>query len=421
MNTPILNRDFAHPADGWYNIEARGEHPAGGAWKGKLIQVIDDAAATSIVNRFNAQAAKPGYAGMLIDHEHFKHDGDKETRAYGWVTKLQNRPDGIYAQIRWTATGQEAVDGGDYRFFSTEYDPKDLEIVNSGKPKKVRPLALDGLTLTNVNNNKGQKPITNRMETDTSEKEIPEGAGATALKASKKANDASENADTAPQHEQAAVLHRKAEKAQRAAGHDTTADYHADMSDNHDNTADKIRGCQNRDLPNGGNTATRSGAQTQNTETMKTVLTALGLREDASEQDALSAVKKIQNRNTELETSSLDADLETYKNRFDPAQKDFVKSMLVTNRATAIEFLKTQPEREEKTAPGKVHNRANIKLNKVVNKDAGGDGNDADNAAVIQNRVSELRAGNPRLTYDQARNQVRRSSPELFGLPARGK
>jgi hypothetical protein len=60
------------------------------------------------------------------------------------------------------------VDGGDYRFFSTEYEPKDLQTVQAetgkGKPEtqKVRPLRLAGLSLTNMNNNRGQKPITNR-------------------------------------------------------------------------------------------------------------------------------------------------------------------------------------------------------------------------------------------------------------------
>jgi phage I-like protein len=112
---------------------------------------------------------------MLIDHEHFREQPDKETRAYGWLLQLQDRKDGIYGRIRWSKTGKEAVDGGDYRFFSTEYDSKDLEEVNSapshaeaaapkgeGTARRVRPLRLDGLTLTNMNNNRGQKPITNR-------------------------------------------------------------------------------------------------------------------------------------------------------------------------------------------------------------------------------------------------------------------
>ncbi|HEV2207314.1 MAG TPA: phage protease [Verrucomicrobiae bacterium] len=162
MNPIILNRDFQHPADGWYMIEPKGEHPN---TRRGIIQVIDDQACQEIVNRFNAEADKPGFPGLLIDHEHFKHYANQETRAYGWLMRLQNRADGIYGQVKWTATGRAAVDGGDYRFFSTEYDPADVVVLNRGqKPERGRPLKLDGLSLTNDPNNKGSQPITNRQE-----------------------------------------------------------------------------------------------------------------------------------------------------------------------------------------------------------------------------------------------------------------
>ena len=159
MKLPILNRDFQHPADGWYQIEVPGEHFNR---ESGVVQLVDDAAVGSIVNRFNQEA--DGYAaqhgtpfpGMLIDHEHFKHQADKETVAYGWLMRLQNRQGKPFGRIRWTNTGKPAIDGGDYRFFSSEYDPKDLQILNPGeKPLRVRPLRLDGLTLTNDPNNKG--------------------------------------------------------------------------------------------------------------------------------------------------------------------------------------------------------------------------------------------------------------------------
>lgn len=162
MNPKILNREFQHPADGWYQIEPKGDHENRAA---KVVQVIDEDAINSIVNRFNAAAAASQLShgdSMLIDHEHFKHDASKETIAYGWLQKLENRADGIYGQIRWTDTGKKAVDGGDYRFFSTEYDPADLVILNSAAPRRVRPVRLDGLTLTNDPNNRGGRPITNR-------------------------------------------------------------------------------------------------------------------------------------------------------------------------------------------------------------------------------------------------------------------
>src|SRR6185312_12793747 len=168
------------PADGWYQIEPKGEHPNQAAG---VIQVIDEEAMRSIVDQFNRDAAagKLRHGNeMLIDHEHFSDQPDKETRAYGWLVELQARADGIYGRVRWSKTGKEAVDGGDYRFFSTEYAPADCvecQVASGdkeagtkqGEPKRemgqdaslatrhstfprVRPMRLDGLTLTNMNN-----------------------------------------------------------------------------------------------------------------------------------------------------------------------------------------------------------------------------------------------------------------------------
>ncbi len=164
MKTTILNREFKHPADGWYQIEPKGVHPNQEAG---VTQIIDDEATRTIVNRFNTDAAANKLrhgSEMLIDHEHFSDQADQETRAYGWLQELQNRDDGIYGRIRWTTTGQAAVDGGDYRFFSTEYLQDEMKVLNGGKMKRMRPLRLDGLSLTNGNNNRGQKPITNREQ-----------------------------------------------------------------------------------------------------------------------------------------------------------------------------------------------------------------------------------------------------------------
>jgi phage I-like protein len=166
MRSTILNRQFEHPTDGWYQIEVPGDHPN---TDGAVVQVIDGVAVDHIVTTFNREAAdyrqKHGvdFPGMLIDHEHFKHDADKETRAYGWLMELENRAGKPFGRIMWTATGKAATDGGDYRFFSTEYDKEDLQVINRNTtPPQVRPLRLAGLTLTNDPNNKGGAPITNR-------------------------------------------------------------------------------------------------------------------------------------------------------------------------------------------------------------------------------------------------------------------
>jgi hypothetical protein len=178
MSTPIFNREFQHPADGWYQIEAKGEHPNDAAG---VVQVIDDTAIESIVDSFNAdaKAGKLRHGNeMLVDIEHFKDQPDKESRAYGWLQELEARPDGIYGRIHWTSTGQAAVDGGDYRFFSTEYDSSDLKVLSNGNPKRVRPMKLDGLTLTNMNNNRGQKAITNRTASPGTRAPVVDAAAA---------------------------------------------------------------------------------------------------------------------------------------------------------------------------------------------------------------------------------------------------
>jgi len=422
MKVKILNRNFDHPADGWYMIERAGEHPNARA---KIVQIIDDKACQSIVNRFNQEADKPDFAGMLIDHDHLKHDETQSTESFGWLMRLQNRADGIYGQIRWTDTGQAAVDGGRFRFFSTEYDPADFQVLNDKKPPQVRPLRLDGLTLTNMNNNKGQKPITNRndMNKENENDTAPEaGAGVAAIKASQAAHDSSDKADSAPQHEDAAVMHRKAAKAQEAAGHDATAEYHQDMADTHDKTAEGIRACTAKNRLSGGRLA-NSEHQPQTAEIpMKSVIALLGLAADASEPDVLAAVKKITNRVIELEKTQIEADLETFKDRIPEGQQEFIKSLLVTNREATVKYLAAQPVLNGKTArpvaPGKIHNRD---TSSPINTDPGAGVDEMmERLEKQREEIEKIRNTNRSLTYEQARNQVRNRKPELFGLPARG-
>ena len=177
MNAPIINRTsdqdangepFVLPSDGWYQIEVPGTHMNRGTG---VNQVIDDAAVRSMVNRFNQEKADwkvrngTEFPGMLIDFDHFSYDTDKSSGAAGWVTGMRavNRDASgmLYpeATIRWSNRGKEAVMGGDFRFFSTVYLPGEVQVLGE---KRVRPLRIDRLALTNDPNNKGGKPISNR-------------------------------------------------------------------------------------------------------------------------------------------------------------------------------------------------------------------------------------------------------------------
>ena len=446
MNIPILNRDFTHPADGWYDIEVPGLHPNKRAG---IVQVIDDKAVASIVNTFNREAdTTPDFAGMLIDHEHFKYYDDKETRAYGWLMRLRNKEGRPQGQIRWSGTGQAAVDKGDYRFFSSEYDPKEMEPVkNEGKTRFVRPLRLDGLSLTNVPNNKGQKPITNRtsmidIETMTDEEfaekilngdfpghpfhgnQYAEGSSGRSEtnKGSSKAHSATRQAmksGSAEDHASAAVAHHRAAAAANKAGKGELALYHDEMANMHTDQAKNAARAHNRQQsPYGTDAGTDAGNSTP--EKMKTVNKKLGLREDASEPEALAAVTKLLNRNSELESSVLDGDLETYRDRYKAEDEEFIRSMLVTNRDSAVAYLKGLPRLATPKAPQRVHNRGAAQ---DPNQDQRGlESTDAE-AEILRrerNEAVEDYKGKNLCTYETAVNMIRNRRPELFGLPRRG-
>ena len=155
MNAKIHNRAGELPADGWYQIEVTGEHPAG---EGRT-QVIDQAAMESIVNRFQQDAAAKNFAGMLVDADHLSHDMENSTEALGWAQELSIRNGQLYARLDLTDLGEAAIRNKRYKFTSTEYDPPDIQDLGQGR---VRPLRLAGLALTNRPNNRGAKPLSNR-------------------------------------------------------------------------------------------------------------------------------------------------------------------------------------------------------------------------------------------------------------------
>ena len=156
-HAPILNRSGQIPKDGWYQIEVSGTHPAGKHADGRnRRQVIDDKAIESIVNRFNAEKAAAGedWAGMLVDLDHLSHDLDNSTEAFAWLHEVEIRNRQLWGRLELTDLGEPAVRNKRVKFFSTEYDPADLEDLGNGD---VRPLRLSGLAFTNVMNTLGSR------------------------------------------------------------------------------------------------------------------------------------------------------------------------------------------------------------------------------------------------------------------------
>ena len=156
MNHLILNRDFRLPDDGWYHIAPLGEFSHAGAG---VIQVIDQESCIAMASRFAADANTPNFPGLLIDFDHFSLDGEKRSEAAGWILGLENRDSGLWTQIRWSDSGEEAVKGGRYRFLSPVWARSDCVDLGNGR---VRPVRILNAAVTNDPNLKGMVPLSNR-------------------------------------------------------------------------------------------------------------------------------------------------------------------------------------------------------------------------------------------------------------------
>ncbi|HRZ13047.1 MAG TPA: phage protease [Kiritimatiellia bacterium] len=157
MNVLLPNR-FEVPADGWYQVSALGEfkhNPTG------LVQILDADSCRAMIEAFQREAVAPNFPGILVDFDHFSLDQDKPTEAAGWIAALEQRPDGLWAQIRWTDKGEEAIRGGRYRFISPVF--RQDECTDLGECR-VRPLRLVNAALTNDPNISGMVPLSNKKQ-----------------------------------------------------------------------------------------------------------------------------------------------------------------------------------------------------------------------------------------------------------------
>ena len=173
----ILNRNFELPEDGWYQLAPLGEFPHAAAG---VTQVIDEAACHQMVSAFETVKNSSGnFPGLLIDFDHFSLDAAKHSEAAGWITDLKFVPQasslpqsdlisdscpltsgsGLFAQIRWSDTGEASVKGGRYRFLSPVWAKSDCEDLGN---ERLRPVRLLNAAVTNDPNLKGILPLSNR-------------------------------------------------------------------------------------------------------------------------------------------------------------------------------------------------------------------------------------------------------------------
>ena len=150
----LINRGaaaaFRPDPDGWVHLATYGEHPHGQG-DDRVVQVVDRVALESILSNFRREA-RP----RLLDFDHESHDPAKPTLAAGWMEELAARNDGLWARVRWSDAGDDAVRHGRYRYLSPVWT---VTALGHGR---VRPSRLLDAALTNQPNLSGLAPISNR-------------------------------------------------------------------------------------------------------------------------------------------------------------------------------------------------------------------------------------------------------------------
>jgi phage I-like protein len=156
---------FQPAPDGWFHIAPLGTfpHPSGAR------QVIDAEACAAMARTFAEEARQPNFPGLLVDFDHASHDPAQPTTAAGWIAALDARGDGLYAQVRWSDLGHQALTGGRYRLASPVWNRADCDAWTAPdgdgmEALHLRPRRLDRLALTNDPNLPGLTPLSNRKE-----------------------------------------------------------------------------------------------------------------------------------------------------------------------------------------------------------------------------------------------------------------
>jgi phage I-like protein len=169
----LLNRESRLPGDGLYQIVPAGEFPisvplsalpaaaaaelrnrAGKSGYVRVVQVVDTEALVALANSVSPDAE------LLVDYDHDSMDGDKSSRAAGWLTAPVAKADGLYAPIAWTARAEGEVKGREFRYLSPVFD--DGNTLQHLGNNRFRVTRLLGAAVTNNPNMRTIKPLSNR-------------------------------------------------------------------------------------------------------------------------------------------------------------------------------------------------------------------------------------------------------------------
>jgi len=353
----LLNRDFKIPADGWIQVCPRGEFYHEDA---KITQVFDEVSIEAMKNRFDEDAKDPNSVGALLDFDHFSLDSSTASEAAGWITAMEVRPEGLFAQVRWSDVGEAAVKGGRYRNVSPVFARDDMVEISDGK---FRPMRLDSCAITNSPRLLRMKPLSNsnrnQSETTTDKKVNYKATLTSLLNLSETATD---------EEISSAIAAANTKRTEAAAANAATAA-----------------------------SATTAKAEAANRKAEITVLQ--------------NRVAALEAENGGLLTEQIDRDLEAFSDVIE--NRDEMKKLLVTNRTMALSLLKQIKKAPTPSDPnaGKqpIHNRAKAGTPPPVTSADGKTPQSAQKTEKdkwIGNRARALKGQNPTRPYAKCHQQA---------------
>ena len=299
------------PAAGWYNIECTFRHTCPNPLAilrahGVEVKPGEDALARATAEGWGVElataetlarlaatfAAVDGAGrGLPLTRDHAGFGSDPDTRAAGWIKALHAEGCHLWAWIELTPWGHELINGGEYVYFSTEYDYAEFERVEGG----ASPRRLDGCTLTNSPRHTTQYPCTNMQTKNTTmnTNETDRAATGEDEKALHAAPQVPATGNAATQGEPAPATNTVA--GEQPAQNNGQPDEAAEAKNTDQGCEDKA---QNDDGPD------MEGA-------IIAVAELLGLPEMATPADLLGAVKNLIKSNEELQAALAEANKAT--------------------------------------------------------------------------------------------------------------
>ena len=356
---PLFNREGALPADGYIHVVPRGEFPNAEAG---VVQVYDEKSLDGILRNFQSAKANPNFRGIHIGPEHWLYEPDQSSAAFGWGTDLQKRSDGLWLKAELNSLGETAIKDRQYAGVSPVHPAPADGGYEKLDGKRVRPLSIDSIGLTNYGQFRGQmRPLFNRA-----------GAGASADKPQSKNTN---------MKSVATLLCLQPDASEEAI--------HAAV------------------------TSLRTRAESATSE-----LTPLKNRVTELETQVTTQNKAIVEADlAPLLTGKL-------KNRAKPEQVESFRTLLLLNRTGSLPALQAYVASLE-AAPAAPGGTALLNRNGQAPAPAqGGEGDSTtDDAQALAQKAEEAigeYALKNRCTYTQARNAVRTQKPALFGIAVTG-